>query len=47
MKEVNLQDRVQAVLHFYIISILATIQEYSLQSELASNNGTISALLKV
>jgi len=38
MKEIKLLDRVQAVLHFFIINILATIQEYSLKKELAFNN---------
>jgi hypothetical protein len=38
MKEVKILDSVQAVFHFYIILILATVQEYSLKSELASNN---------
>ncbi len=39
MKEVKLLDRVQVVLTFYIIIILATIQENSLISVLACNNG--------
>ena len=38
MKKVRLLDRVQAVLHFYIILILATIQESCLKRELAGNN---------
>jgi len=37
MKERKLLDHVQAVLPFYINLILATIQEYSLKSELVSN----------
>jgi len=37
MKEVRFPDRAQAVIHIYIILILATIQEYSLKSELAYN----------
>ncbi len=37
MKEIKLLDRVQAVSHFYITNILATIQEGALKSEPASN----------
>ncbi len=38
MKAVKLLNRVQAVLHLYIILKLATIQEHVLQNELACNN---------
>lgn len=38
MKEVILLNRVQAVLPFSIIHVLATIQEYSLKSEFTCNN---------
>ena len=38
MKEIKLLDRVQAVLHLYIISILAAIPEHALKSKLTNNN---------
>ena len=45
MKEVKLLDRVQAGLYFSFSSILATIQEHCLKSELALNYYHDSSLL--
>jgi len=47
IKEVKLLDRVQAVIHIYIIHILSTIQEYCMKSELAGNKTYIHIYLGI